>query len=44
MARWRGSYTERFLEENAGSFRWLALALDLGLAARFLLEYLGGTT
>ena len=38
MARWRGSETERLLEENARCFRWL------GLATRFLLEYLGGTT
>ena len=44
MARWRGSQTERLLEENAGCFRWLALAIAVGLALRFLLEYLGRTT
>ena len=44
MARWRGSQTEKLLEENAGCFRWLALAIGVGLVLRFLLEYLSGTT
>ena len=39
MARWRGSQTERLLEENAGCFRWLALAIGVGLLVRFLLDY-----
>ena len=42
MARWRGSQTEKLLEENAGCFRWLALAIGVGLAARFLLDHLKG--
>ena len=40
MARWRGSQTERFLEEHEGCFRWFVLAIGLGLVLRFLLEYL----
>ena len=44
MARWRGSYTEKLLEENPGCFRWLALAIGVGLALRFWLEYLGRTS
>ena len=31
MARWRGSQSEKFLEANAGCFRWLALAIAVGL-------------
>ena len=38
MARWKGSETEKLVEENAGCFRWLALAIAVGLALRFLLD------
>jgi len=44
MARWRGSQTERFLEEHTGCFRWLALAIAVGLVLRFLYDcFRGGT-
>jgi len=44
MARWRGSQSEKFAEENAGSFRWLAPAIAVGLALRFLHDcFRGGT-
>ena len=42
MARWRGSESERFLQEHEGCFRWLALAVGVGLVVRFLAEFLGG--
>ena len=44
MARWRGSQTEQLLEENAGCFRWLALAIAVGLVLRFLADYLSGAS
>ena len=44
MARWRGSQSEKFLEEHGGCFQWVALVIAVGLALRFLLDYLSGTT
>jgi len=32
---------ERLLEENAGCFRWLALAIAVGLVLRFLYDLTG---
>lgn len=43
MARWRGSQSEKFLEENAGCFRWLALGIAVGLVVRFPWDYLSGS-
>jgi hypothetical protein len=41
VAKWRGSYTERFLEEHEDAFRWLMVLLGIGLVVRFLLEGVG---
>ena len=41
MAKWRGSLTERFLEDHEREFRWLMFVVGAGLVARFILEGLG---
>lgn len=41
LANWKGSLTERFIEEHEGFFRWLLIFAIGGLVARFVLEGLG---
>jgi len=39
--RWKGSYSENFLEDHEDAFRWLMLLIGGGLVVRFVLESLG---
>lgn len=39
--KWKGSQSEKLLEENEGVVRWVLVALGAGLAVRFILEALG---
>lgn len=41
MAKWKGSLSERFIEENEGFFRWVLIFIIGGLVVRFVLEGFG---
>jgi len=41
VAKWRGSYSEKFMEDHEDAFRWLMLLIGGGLLLRFVLETLG---